>query len=196
MKVAILIFILLICSCESGQKTKSKIETEKISKVSGNLNTELKFRNAKESGIVRNDTLKTHFNFKNLKELKCQTKFLDKDYENEKHFIREYEIKISDTLLINILQRQSKGQTFDYVYLIKNRNFNITNLYGEMFSRKSNLFFDFETVKAYRISRDKLLLQDQPSTWCGLANQMDFFQIVDLKNMEITQFVDFDTIVK
>lgn len=196
MKIAYFIFILLICSCESGQKKESKNETGNKSDISGNLMTELKFRKSKESEIVRNDTLKTHFNFKNLKELKCETKFLDNDYENEKYFIREYEIKISDTLLINILQRQSKGQTYDYVYLIKNRNFNTTNLYGEMFSRKSNLFFDFETVKAYRISKDKLLLQDQPSTWCGLANQMDFFQIVDLKNMEITQFVDYDTIVK
>lgn len=65
-----------------------------------------------------------------------------------------------------------------------------------MFSRKANFFFDFESRKAYKISIDKLLLREQPSTWCGLANQMDFFQIVDLKNMEISQFTDYDTIIK
>lgn len=196
MKIAYFIFTLLIGSCESGQKAESKNETEKNPQVHGNLMTELKFRNAKEGEIVKHDTLTTHFNYKNLTVLKCETSFLENDYENEDYFIREYEIKISDTLRINSLQRQNKEGIYEYVYLINNDNFSITNLYGEMFSRKSNLYFDFETIKAYQISKDKILLQDQPSTWCGLANQMDFFQIVDLKNRVIIQFVDYDTIVK
>ncbi|HLA55554.1 MAG TPA: hypothetical protein VK623_05620 [Flavobacterium sp.] len=196
MKTIYFFLIVFICSCQKGQVTESKNKTEKSSKESGSLRTELKFRKAKQNEIIRNDTLKSHYNFKNLKELKCETKFLANDYENEKYFIREYEIKISDTLLINVLQKQSKGEVVDYVYLYKEKNFNITNYYGRMFSRKADFFFDFETKKAHLISKDKLLLQDQPSTWCGLANQMDFFQIVDLKNMEIAQFVDYDTIVK
>jgi hypothetical protein len=129
--------------------------------------------------------------------LQCKTKFLsENDFENEESFIREYEIKISDTLLINVLRKQKKGNLYDYVYLYKGKNFNVINYYGEMFTRKSELYFDFESRKAYKISNNKLLLREQPSTWCGLANQMDFFQIVDLKNMEIAQFVDYDTIVK
>lgn len=196
MKVIYIILILLNCSCESGSKTRLENKIEKKAVVTGSVLTELRFNKGKEHVVVKNDILKTHFNFKNLKELKCETKFLYNDFENENYFIREYEVKIDDTLLITILQRQTSGQTYDYVYLIKNGSFNIINLYGEMFTQESSLSFDFDTVNAYRISKDTILLQDQPSTWCGLANQMDFFQIVDLKNKEITQFVDYDTIVK
>jgi hypothetical protein len=162
-----------------------------------NPETEIKFQNAKKNEIVINDTLLTHFTLKNLQELECKAKFLDKDFENEKSFIREYEIRISDTLLITALQRQGKGRLIDYAYFYKDKNFNkITNYHSEMFPRKANFLFHFDTKQAYRISKDKLLLRDQPSTWCGLANQMDFFQILDLKKMEMIQFVDYDSIVE
>jgi hypothetical protein len=160
------------------------------------VQTEIRFRTAKNNEIITNDTLDKPFHLETLKELKCETKFMNNDYENEEYFIREYEIKISDTLIIIGLQKQGKRNKLEYIYFYKGRNFNIRNYYSEMFSRKSELFFDFETRKAYKISNNKILLREQPSTWCGLANQMDFFQIVDLEKMEIAQFVDYDTIVK
>ena len=195
MKIICLLMLISFFSCKNGETVKSE-EKKPIEKSTKNKLTEIKFRNAKNTEIVRNDTLLNHFNFKNLKELKCETKFLDKDYEDENYFIREYEIKISDTLLISALERQGKSKTIDYVYLYNGKTFNIRNYYGRMFYRESNLFFHFDTRQAYRISKNKLLLREQPATWCGKANQMDFFQIVDLMKMEITQFVDYDTIVK
>ncbi|MCF6129083.1 hypothetical protein L1S35_05310 [Flavobacterium sp. AS60] len=197
MKIYYFLLFVLIASCQKGQSPELNKEKNLEVNVSGNAKTELRFRNAKQNETVKDDSLTTHFKFDKLKELQCKTKFLsENDFENEESFIREYEIKISDTLLINVLREQRKGNVYDYVYFYKGKNFNVINYYGKMFSRKSELYFDFESRQAYKISNDKLLLREQPSTWCGLANQMDFFQIVDLKNMEISQFVDYDTIVK
>jgi len=197
MKFYYLSLVVLIWSCQKVQAPDLNTEDHLNSKVFGNSKTEIRFRNAKQNEMVKKDTLSTHFSYEKLKELKCQTRFLaENDYENEEYFIREYEIKIVDTLLLNVLQKQSKSNVCDYVYFYKDKHFNVKNYYGGMFSRKANFFFDFENRKAYKISDDKLLLREQPSTWCGLANQMDFFQIVDLKNMEISQFTDYDTIVK
>jgi hypothetical protein len=197
MKIYYLLVFILITSCQKGKAPE--LNTEKNSQVneSGNAKTQLRFRNAKQNEVVKDDSLLAHFSFTNLKELPCETKFLaENDYENEKVFIREYEIKIADTLLLTVLKKQSKGNVYDYVYLYQGKNFTVINYFGEMFSKKSELNFDFESRKAYKISKDKLLLREQPSTWSGLANQFDFFQVVDLKNMELSQFVDYDTIVK
>jgi hypothetical protein len=196
MKTVYLLLFVIAISCQKRHDIEDNKNADLNPKVTENVQTEIRFRTAKNNEIIRNDTLIKHFNFESLEELKCETKFLNKDYENEEYFIREYEIKICDTLFISALQKQSKKNKFEYVYFYKGKNFNITNYYGEMFSRKSELFFDFETRKAYKISNNKILLREQPSTWCGLANQMDFFQIVDLEKMEIAQFVDYDTIIK
>jgi hypothetical protein len=197
MKISQFLLFVLIASCQKGKSPELNKEMNLEVNVSGNIKTEIRFRNAKQNETVKDDSLTIPFRFNKLKELQCKTKFLsENDFENEESFIREYEIKISDTLLINVLRKQKKGNLYDYVYLYKGKNFNVINYYGEMFTRKSELYFDFESRKAYKITNNKLLLREQPSTWCGLANQMDFFQIVDLKNMEIAQFVDYDTIVK
>jgi hypothetical protein len=191
------ILLVLIASCQKGKVAELNKEKKLAVKVSGNAQTELRFRQAKQNEIVREDTLLSHFSFDKLKQLPCDAKFLsENDFESKECFIREYEIKISDTILINVLKKEGKGNVCDYVYFYNGKHFNIINYFGEMFSRKSDLNFDFESRKAYRISKNKLMLREQPSTWCGLANQFDFFQVVDLKKLEIAQFADYDTIVK
>lgn len=122
MKIYYLLLMVLICSCQKGQTPDLDKNDNLDSKVFGNLKTEIRFRNAKQKEVVKKDTLSTHFSFENLKELKCKTKFLaENDYENGECFIREYEIKILDTLLINVLQKQSKSNFVDYVYFYKGK---------------------------------------------------------------------------
>jgi hypothetical protein len=197
MKINYFLVFALFASCQKEQAPHLNKEKNLEVNVSGNAKTEIRFRNTKQNEIVRDDSLLTHFSFTNLRELPCKTTFLaENDFENENTFIREYEIMIADTLRLTVLKKQSKGNVYDYLYLYQGKNFTVINYFGEMFSKKSELNFDFESKKAYKISKDKLLLREQPSTWCGLANQFDFFQVVDLKKMELSQFVDYDTIVK
>jgi hypothetical protein len=132
-----------------------------------------------------------------MKPIDCKIKFIVKnDFNNEKenYFIREYEITFLDTLKINILQKQNKLP--EYIYLYKNKSFKIKYYYGEMYGSNSSIFFSFTNRQCYKISSTKFLMREQPSTWCGLANQFDFFQIFDLQKMEIIQFVDKDEKLK
>jgi hypothetical protein len=182
-----LVFSITLFSCN---RKYNEIE---LSKSFGNNETEKRFESLHDGQIIRDDSLRK-IDFLNRKFLKLNSKstFLsENDFDNGKGiFFREYSIKISDTIEIRVLQKQ--GKISEYVYIYKNKQFKIINYYGEMFSKNSDLFFDFASRKCYQIANNKYLMREQPIRWCGLANQFDFFQIADLDKMEIIQFADYD----
>ena len=199
MKISWLFIIsVILISCQENKKTNLNLKAETKSKIVkaiyGNFETDRRFNYFKKNSITINDSLKDRnfFNQK-IKMIDCKSKFIeDNDFTNDKkdYFIREYEITFFDTLKINVLQRQNKIS--EYIFLYKGKPFKIRNFFGEMFSSNSDLFFNFASRQCYIISNSKFIMREQPMGWCGLANQFDFFQIIDLDKMEIIQFAEKD----
>jgi len=79
--------------------------------------------------------------------------------------------------------------------VVNQRLFSLRKLFGEMFSRDSEMYFHYDGAKLYRLSDGNLLLVEQPSSWCGSANVFDFYQYFDLTEREIVQFVEKDGFV-
>lgn len=196
----VLIVQLFLISCNHSRTIESNDKESKdtLQKIDGNLQTEKRFNDLKKSLVIEEDSLR-NINFFNqkLKQVKCSGKFLaENDYDNqtENIFIREYSIMISDSIEIRALQKQSKIP--EYIYTHNNKPFKVRNFYGEMFSSNSDIFFVFDNRRCYEISENKYLMREQPMHWCGLANQFDIFQIVDLEKMEMIQYADRDDKLK
>lgn len=196
----IICFLLLqfsLTSCDGSKEKKSNTEKPREIPhiIDGNIQTEKRFNEFKKILIVEEDSLR-NINFLNqqFREVKCEGNFLaenDYDDQTENIFIREYSIMISDSVEVRVLQKQSKIP--EYIYTYQNKPFKVKNFYGEMFSRNSDIFFVFDSRKCYKIADNKYLMREQPMRWCGLANQFDIFQIIDLQKMEMIQFADRDS---
>jgi hypothetical protein len=193
----ILLILISLVSCEKSKEIN--LNTGKPRQISrsiiGNPQTKKRFDQLKKALIIEEDSLrKINFLNQRFKEIKCKRKILvESEYENqiENTFIQEYSIMISDSIEIKVLQKKKK--LTEYIYTYRDKPFKIKNYYGEMFVRDSDIFFAFDTRRYYKITEDKYLMREQPMRWCGLANQFDMFQIIDLNKMEMTQFADRDS---
>jgi len=200
MKLIFYTFILsiVLCSCEKKIDAEKKIEISKEKKNQwsesfGNEETEKRFNYFHGIQIVREDSLrKLNFLNQKISKLNSNSKpIVENDFDNGKGaFFREFSIKISDTIEIKALQKSD--HITEYIYTYNDKPFNIVNYYGEMFWKNSDISFDFDTRECYRVTTNKYLMREQPTRWCGLANQFDIFQIVDLDKMEMIQFADYD----
>lgn len=200
MKNNLLLFLipLFFSSCEkkpeqSVKQTAKKETTVDEEKIYGDPQLNERYNKLQLSEEV-NDSLKGHdfFNhtFKNVS-CKCRIK---KDYDNdiEGFSIRETEILIKDKINLSVLHKTGEK----YIYTYNDKPFKIKNYFGTLFVSDSDIDYFFENRECYEISETQFLMREQPSRWCGLANQYDMYQIVDLNKMEMVQFAERDDQLK
>ena len=74
--------------------------------------------------------------------------------------------------------------------------FPVRKLLGEMLERESKINFHYDMGKIYLLTNGNILYVEQPASWCGTANQFDFYQYFDLKKKELIQFVEKDAFIQ
>lgn len=188
----------LFSSCEKKtatpvkQTATSETKTAK-EEIYGNLQLNEDY-NLLSKNEVTNDSLKGRDFFNhNFKEVTCKCS-IHRDYYNDidNYMIRETEILIDNKIKISVFYKSKE----DYIYTYNGKPFKIKNYYGTMFHSDSDNNFFFDTRECYMISKTKFLMREQPSDWCGLANQYEIYQMVDLEKMEMIQFAERDDKIK
>lgn len=152
-----------------------------------------KFQRFEKELVVEHDSLKENLIPALLTKVDCVVALQPgSDFESREGFyLKEYVISIGDTLRIDVMERQDT--LCRYIYSYRGTPFRMRNFYGEMYERDAELCFHFDTRECYLISGNSYLMREQPSRWSGLANQYDFYQIIDLQKMEILQFAALDS---
>lgn len=188
----------LFSSCEKKTATpvkqviKTETKTEK-KEIYGNLQLNEDYNLLPKEEMV-NDSLKGHdFLNHNFKEVTCKCS-IKRDYYNDidGFMIREIEILIDNKIKLSVFYKSNE----DYIYTYNGKPFKIKNYYGTMFHSDSDNNFFFDYRECYLISKNKFIMREQPSDWCGLANQFDIYQMVDLEKMEMIQFAERDDKIK
>jgi hypothetical protein len=170
---------------------KDKITTNEEIYGDSELN---KIYNSLSNVEVINDSLKGN-NFFNqiLDKVSCKCN-IKRDYGNdiENLMIRETEILIKNKIKLSAFRKNEEK----YIFTYNGTPFKVKNYFDERYNSDSEIHFFFDTRECYEISKNKYLMREQPSSWCGIANQYEFYQIVDLDKMELIQFVERDDRIK
>lgn len=183
--------IFLFLSCSKEQKHVAKTLALAENTAYGNIKLKEKFEkyypNIKTSwdSVSRQTFLKQPLNAVNCK----ANKRFDDFYDYNNVYYRKKEFTINDTIVVTILEKQDKGS--QYLYLCEGKPFNIINYTdGEFNTPKTDYHFFLEERECWQLSKNKYLMAETPSGWCGTILQFEFYQVFDLDKMEITQFVD------
>lgn len=118
-----------------------------------------------------------------------------KDCEFGDEYYRSWEFIIENGVKIQFIE-DSYNTKKHLLTLVDNDLYSVKKLFGEMFGRKSEIYFHYENGKMYLLTNGNFLYVEQPASWCGLANQFDFYQYFDLKKKELIQFVEKDTFIE
>ena len=184
-----LVFTFIFLSCSQNQDVKPKPKPLIDAWSYGNFHLKEKFEKYYAHVIETKDSLSTHDFLKEPRRaVKCSLKRVE-DYGNDSVLYKQVDIIINDTLVINILEKDANK--VEYIYLYNNRPFTITHKLVEFWTNYNPHFFlDNNGRECWQLGPNKYLMAEAPSAWCGTILQFEFYQVLDLNKMEITQFVD------
>lgn len=126
-------------------------------------------------------------------ELKIQRSLTDCERENE--YYHAWEFRLEDGTQIQFVEDANEPEK-PLLSWVNKELFSVKKMLGGMLKRKSRISFHYDTGKMFLLTNGNLLYKEQPATWCGLANQFDFYQYFDLKTKELVQFAEKDSFIE
>lgn len=181
--------LILGASCSETEKEKvpsiATAETESY----GNIHIKEQFEKHYPRVKVYGDSVtKQDFLLQPLKSVTCNANNSLSDFYGDGPYYREKAFTINDTLTLNIIEKQDKGS--QYIYFYKGRPFEVINYTSGEFTPDAGYHFFLEDRDCWQLARNKYLMGETPSGWCGTILQFEFYQVVDFDKMEIIQFID------
>jgi hypothetical protein len=170
-------------------------ELKKKNEPSGNTSIKTKYLFEKKNLQIIEGELKGN-PLKSTKILKKLTYEKESDYyEDNSIYVQQITLKLTNGTNVEFLENQTKNK-FETLIFYNKQQLKIEKLYGEMFSKESEIYFHYDTGKMYLLTNGNLLFVEQPAAWCGTANQFDFYQLIDIHNKRVVQFVEKDEFIK
>jgi hypothetical protein len=188
-KYTFILFLMLIASCSETEKEKmpsiATVERESY----GNIHIKEQFEKHYPLVKVYEDSVtKQDFLLQPLKRVTCNANNSLNDFYGDGPYYREKAFTINDTLTLNIIEKQDKGS--QYIYFYKGRPFEVINYTSGESAPDAGYHFFLEDRDCWQLTRNKYLMAETPSGWCGTILQFEFYQVVDFDKMEIIQFID------
>jgi hypothetical protein len=114
-----------------------------------------------------------------------------KGYED----VYSIKLKLENGIEIEFIQDNTDSKS-TLITLVNDKLFSVRKLFGEMFSKESEIYFHYDSGDFYKLSNGNILFVEQPASWCGTANVFDCYQYFDLQKKEIIQFIEKDEFIK
>lgn len=90
----------------------------------------------------------------------------------------------------------ASGMNQPVLTFVDSQLFKVRKLFGNGFSSESDYSFHYDTGKLFQLVNGNYMFVEQPSSWCGTANQFDFYQVLDVRRKEVIQFVERDEFIE
>jgi hypothetical protein len=108
--------------------------------------------------------------------------------------IYSIKLKLDNGFEIKFIQDNTDSKSA-LITVVNQQLFSVRKLFGEMFSKDSEIHFHYDSGSFYKLSDGNILFVEQPASWCGRANVFDCYQYFDLKKKEIIQFIEKDEFI-
>lgn len=186
-KIFILIS-LLILSCTN--KSNSVNKQNEISRFLGNKSL-IEIYNDSEKYVIEDSLMSIENTLKIKKAELMNYKLVEDYYEDEKIALKSEKYTLNDSSEIEIIIPNLNWQKS--TYKMNNKPIKIVKrYYGNMLSKNSEIEFDYSSLEIYKLNKYIYILVGQPERWCGLANQFDLYQELNLERNQIRQFTYYD----
>jgi hypothetical protein len=189
-KIFILICLLILSCTNKSNSVNKQSKKNEISGILGNKNL-IEIYSDSEKYVIE-DSLRSIENTLKIKKAELMNyKLVEDYYEDEKIVLKREKYILNDSSEIEIIIPNLNWQKATYKMNHKTIK-TVKRYYGNMLSKNAEIEFYPSSLEIYKLNKYIYILVGQPERWCGLANQFDLYQEINLERNQIRQFTYYD----